>query len=137
MSASPKTGGSTSSGASPRTWADARGLSDDERRSPRYLRKAAGDGTPLLTTLTFDAVKSADQVAQEAKQGEDDKPKDNASVGGLLGGLARRAAQKRSAGQDENKTRATFMSSTTEILKISTDVATSDVAVPAGFKESK
>jgi len=95
------------------------------------------DGTPLLTTLTFDAVKSAEQVAQEAKQGEDDKPKDNASVGGLLGGLARRATQKRAAGPEENKTRATFMSSTTEILKISTDVAATDVSVPAGFKENK
>jgi hypothetical protein len=95
------------------------------------------DGTPLLTVMTFDAVKSADQVAQEAKQGDDDKTKDNSSVGGLLGGLARRAAQRRSGGQDENKTRVTFMTTTTEVLKISTDVAATDVAVPAGFKENK
>jgi len=97
------------------------------------------DGTPLTTTMTFDAVKSADQVAQEAKQGED-KPKDGGGVDGLLGGLARRAAQRRSGGQqDENKdkTRATFMTSTTEVLKISTDVAAADVAVPAGYKENK
>ena len=97
------------------------------------------DGTPLTTTLTFDAVKSADQVAQDSKQGDEDKSKDNSSVGGLLGGLARRATQKRSGGQDENKDKArvTFMTSTTEILKISTDVAAADVAVPAGFKENK
>jgi hypothetical protein len=95
------------------------------------------DGTPLMTVMTFDAVKSADQVAQEAKQGDDDKTKDNASVGGLLGGLARRATQRRSGGQDENKTRVTFMTTTTEVLKISTDVAATDVAVPAGFKENK
>jgi hypothetical protein len=96
------------------------------------------DGTPLMTVLTFDAVKSADQVAQEAKQGgDDDKTKDNSSVGGLLGGLARRAAQRRSGGQDENKTRVTFMTTTTEVLKISTDVAAADVAVPAGFKENR
>jgi hypothetical protein len=98
------------------------------------------DGTPLMTTMTFDTVKSADQVAQEAKQGDDDKSsKDNTSVGGLLGGLARRAAQKRSnsGGPDENKTRMTFMTSTTEVLKISTDVALTDVAVPAGYKENK
>lgn len=95
------------------------------------------DGTPLTTTLTFDTVKTADQVAQESKQSDDDKSKDNSSVGGLLGGLARRATQKRSGGQDENKPRATFMTSTTEILKISTEVAAADVAVPAGFKENK
>ncbi|MEP7305183.1 MAG: hypothetical protein ABJA98_06670 [Acidobacteriota bacterium] len=96
------------------------------------------DGTPLTTTLTFDTVKAADQVAQESKQSDDDKSKDNSSVGGLLGGLARRATQKRGA-QDENKDKArvTFMTSTTEILKISTDVAAADVAVPAGFKENK
>ena len=94
------------------------------------------DGTPLSTTLTFDTVKAADQVA--SKQSDDDKSKDNSSVGGLLGGLARRGAARRSGGdQDQNKPRATFMTSTTEILKISTDVAAADVAVPAGFKENK
>lgn len=95
------------------------------------------DGTPLTTTMTFDTVRSANQVAQDAKQGDDDKAKDNSSVGGLLGGLARRAAQRRGDAQDENKPRTTFMTSTTEILKISTDVAATDVAVPAGFKENK
>jgi len=94
------------------------------------------DGTPLSTTMTFEAVKAAADVAQESKQAEEDKPKDNATVGGLLGGLARRASQRKSSG-DENKARATFMTSTTEVLKISTDVAAADTAVPAGFKENK
>jgi len=96
------------------------------------------NGTPLSTTLTFDAVKSASDAAQESKESkaDDDKPSDKASVGGLLGGLARRASQRRSSG-DENKTRATIMTSTTDVLKIATDVAAADVAVPAGFKESK
>jgi len=95
------------------------------------------DGTPLMTTLTFDTVKSADQVTQDARPADDDKSKDTGGVGGLLGGLARRAAQKRSGGQDENKPRTTFMTSTTEFLKISTEVAATDVAVPEGFKENK
>jgi hypothetical protein len=95
------------------------------------------DGTPLMTTLTFDVVKSADQIAQDAKQGDDDKSRDNGSVGGLLGGLARRGIQRRSGAQDENKARTTFMTSTTEVLKISTEVAAADVAVPAGYKENK
>jgi hypothetical protein len=91
--------------------------------------------------MTFDAVKSADQVAQEAKQSDSaDKPQDNGSVGGLLGGLARRAAQRRGNGQngqEENKTRATIMTSTTEVLKVSSDVTAADLALPAGFKENK
>jgi hypothetical protein len=51
----------------------------------------------------------------------------------MLGGLARRAAKK----DDEPKQRTTFMTTTVEVLKLSTDVSASDVAVPAGFKETK
>jgi hypothetical protein len=101
------------------------------------------EGTPILTTVTFDAVKSAEQIAEEAKQGSDE-PKTTGSsdpVAGLLGGLARRAAQRRSGGdsapKNEDKTRVNFMTSTTEVLKISTDVDPAAVAVPAGFKENK
>lgn len=87
------------------------------------------EGTPIMTTMTFDVVKSADQVAQEAKPRDEDK----GSVGGLLGGLARRARR----GQDENKPRTTFMTSTNEVLKISTSVSATDVAVPSGFREDR
>jgi hypothetical protein len=90
------------------------------------------DGTPILTTLTMDAVKSQEQMAQEAKSGGSAQPP--GSVGGLLGGLARRAARRN---DDEAKARATFLTSTTEVLKIDTTVAATDVAIPAGFKESK
>jgi hypothetical protein len=105
------------------------------------------DGTPVLTTMTMDVVKSADQVAQEAKQGEakqsedDNKPSLGGGVGGLLGGLAKRAAQKKAAGQNDkqadNKNRATLMTSTTEILKVTTSVNASELAIPMGYKESK
>lgn len=88
------------------------------------------EGTPIMTTLTVDSVKSADQIAQESRQNDDSK----GSVGGLLGGLARRA-QRRSADQD-NK-RANIMTSTTEVLKVTTSVAPADVAVPAGFREDR
>ena len=58
--------------------------------------------------------------------------------GGIAGGLMRRATQKKSAESDQNqKGRTRVMSSTTEILKVVTDVSASDVAVPAGFKENK
>ena len=40
-------------------------------------------------------------------------------------------------GDDAAKARATFMTMTTEVLKVVTDVAPADVAVPAGFKENK
>ncbi len=94
------------------------------------------DGTAILTTVSMDGVKSADQLAQEQKQSQDDsKISASGGISGALGGLARRAARKKVEG--EPTARATIMTSTTEILKVATAVAPEDVAVPAGFKESK
>jgi hypothetical protein len=96
------------------------------------------DGTAILTTITTDAVKSAEQVAAEAKQAEaDSKPKMTTSVGGLLGGIAKKAATKKMSGDNAGKARSTFMTGTTEVLKVVTDVTPTDVAIPAGFKENK
>lgn len=92
------------------------------------------DGTAILSTVTMDAVKSEEQMAQAAKAAEDSKPA-AASVGGLLGGLARRATKKN--GDEGAKPRATFMTSTNEVLRVDTSVAAADVAIPAGFKENK
>jgi hypothetical protein len=88
------------------------------------------EGTAIMTTVTFDAVKSAEQLEAEKKQ---DEPKASGGIGGMLGGLARKAANK----DDEPKPRTTFMTSTVEVLKLATDVNAGDVAIPAGFNESK
>jgi hypothetical protein len=94
------------------------------------------DGTPILTTVTMDAVKSADEMSEERKQG-DAAPSPSAPPGGLggrlLGGLAKKVAKK----DDQPSSRATVMTATTEVLKVTTDVAAAEVAIPAGFKENK
>jgi hypothetical protein len=96
------------------------------------------DGTPIQTTTTMDAVKSAEQIAEEARAGGDDsKSTASGGVGGMLGGFAKKMAQKKSGGDDANKDRATFMTTTSEVLKVVTDISAADVAVPAGFKENK
>ena len=92
------------------------------------------DGTAVMTVLTFDAVQSAEQAAAEQKES---KPSASGGLGGIAGGLMRRAAQKKSDGDQNQKGRTKVMSSTTEILKVVTDVSAADVAVPAGFKENK
>jgi hypothetical protein len=92
------------------------------------------DGTAIMTTATMDGVKSADQLAAEQKDREgDSKPSVSGGVGGLLGGLAKRAAQKKMEG--DPKSRATVMTITNEVLKVVTDVAPADVAIPAGFSQ--
>jgi hypothetical protein len=90
------------------------------------------DGTAILTTVTVDGVKSADQMQAEQKQNEQEsKPTVSGGVGGLVGGLARRAARR----NDEPKARATIMTMTNEVLKVTTDVPASDVSIPEGFKQ--
>jgi len=91
------------------------------------------DGTAILTTVTMDAVKSAEQIAQEAK--EESKPSGGGGISGRLGGmLAKKIGPKK---DEPGKTRSTFMTMNTEVLKVATDVAPADIAVPAGFKENK
>ncbi len=91
------------------------------------------DGTPIATTITFDAVKSAEQMTAEAKQG-DSESKPSGGLGGMLGGFAKRV-KKNDA--DKPQQRTTFMTTNLEVLNLSTEVAAEAVAVPAGFKESK
>ena len=96
------------------------------------------EGTPIQTTTTMDAVKSEEQIADEARASSNDsKPAASGGVGGLLGGFAKKVAAKRMGGDDANKPRATFMTLTSEVLKVVTDVTPADVAVPAGFKENR
>jgi len=92
------------------------------------------DGTSILTTMTVDAVKSVEQLAEEQKQAQASSSSGNAgSISGAVGGLLRRAVVKK----EEPKARATFMTTTNEVLKVTTSVSDADVAVPAGFKEIK
>jgi hypothetical protein len=99
------------------------------------------DGTAILSTMTMEGVKSDAEMASQEKQAkqseENSKPNLGGGVGGLLGGLAKKAAAKKVGGDDAPKQRSAFMTTTTEILKVATDVAAADVAVPPGFKETK
>jgi hypothetical protein len=95
------------------------------------------DGTPIQTTTTMDAVKSPEQIAEETKAADADKPSAAGGVGGLLGGFAKKVAAKKMGGDDAGKPRTTFMTLNNEMLKVVTDVSAADVAVPAGFKENK
>jgi hypothetical protein len=94
------------------------------------------DGTAIQTTTTMDAVKSAEQLAQETKAAEDDnKSSGGGGISGRLGGmLAKKIGPKK---DDAAKPRVTFMTMNHEVIKVVTDVTAADVAVPAGFKENK
>jgi hypothetical protein len=83
------------------------------------------DGTPLSTAVSFESVKSQEQVAQESQQ--------KSSGGGGLGGMLARSVMKKG----DPKPRATIMTTQIEVQEISTSVAATDLELPAGFKEKK
>jgi hypothetical protein len=82
-------------------------------------------GTPLMTLMTFDAVKSPEAMKAESSQG-------SSSGGGLSGMLARKMMKK-----EDPKQRATIFTTQHEVLEIATSVAAPDLEIPAGFKEKK
>jgi len=92
-------------------------------------------GTAIQTETKIDAVKSAEEMAEEQKaQADDANQGGGGGLGGLVGGLARRATRKN---QEAPSSHTTVMTTTTELLKVATGVSAADVAIPAGFKEAK
>lgn len=125
--------GAVVAGASPQDMAAAMAMYPQMKPALDKMRAEGSkvEGTPILTTVTMDGVKSAEQLAAEQKgEGGSESPK---SIGGLLGGFAKKAAKK----GDAPKARATVLTTSVEVLKLTTDVDAAAVAVPAGFKESK
>jgi hypothetical protein len=83
-------------------------------------------GTALMTTTTFESVKSAEQM----KAAEQQSGGGGGGIGGMIG---RRIAGGR--GQAQQRTKNLTMSN--EVLSISTSVTDADVAIPVEFKQKK
>jgi hypothetical protein len=97
------------------------------------------DGTPILTTMTFDTVASAEQMKAQQENKQDDV---SASPGGLGGLLARKMMKKKSDDSASGPSsappgHANVMTMVTETLNVSKDVGAADIDVPAEFKEKK
>jgi hypothetical protein len=97
-------------------------------------------GTAVLTTTSFQTVASKEMTAKTAQQQKEaESAKSVPTIGGLFGGLAKRAIKndKDEATDPSTPGRSVLMTSTTELLKVSSAVTDADVAIPAGFKEKK
>jgi hypothetical protein len=110
------------------------------------LSKEDFDGTAIQTTTTVDAVKSAEQMKEEASRQSSSSASSNesappTSIGGAIGGFMRRRQQQqqeqKAAAANANPARATFMTISNEVLKITKNVSAADVALPTGLKETK
>src|SRR5688500_6595142 len=83
-------------------------------------------GTALDSTITFEAVKTKEQLAQAQEQ-------QKSSGGGGIGGLLAKKIMK----SDPPKARSTIFTTRHEILEVATSVDATDLAIPADFKEKK
>jgi hypothetical protein len=104
------------------------------------------DGTAVLTVVTLDAVANAEEQAKQQQQ----QPQSSTaqapptSVGGIGGAIGGRLGRRILGGGGQNASdapapstpgRATVMTSTHELVKVTPSVAETDIAVPAGFKQ--
>jgi hypothetical protein len=99
------------------------------------------NGTAILTESTMETVRSPEQAAEAKKQ----EPAESSSggvtsirgIGGMLGRRMARKKEEPSAAAASQQNKAVLFTSIHELLKVSTSVASSDLAIPAGFKEKK
>ncbi len=87
-------------------------------------------GTALLTNITFDGMKSAEEMKSASSQ------KSSGGGGGIAGGIGGMLAKKMGGGGPVQQ-RTTIMTTTLERLSIEPAATADDVAVPAGYKEKK
>jgi len=94
-------------------------------------------GTAILTDMRVEAVPpgTANQTSAAPPPPEEPKKK---GLGGMLGGLKKMAEQSEKNQDSESKPqRAIIMTTSVEMLKLTTDVDAAAVAMPAGFIEKK
>jgi len=83
-------------------------------------------GTALFTTMTFEGMKSAEQMKAASSQ-----ESGGGGISGRLGGMLARKMR----GPTEQ--RSTILTTTLERLSVEPSASADDVAIPAGFKEKK
>ena len=83
-------------------------------------------GTPLDSTMRFEAVLSDEQLAQA-------KADQQKSGGGGIGGMLAKRLMKK----EDPKQRATIFTSNHQFLEVAKSVAPADLAIPADYKEKK
>jgi hypothetical protein len=96
-------------------------------------------GTAILTEMRMESVPpgTANQASTQIAAPPAEEPKKK-GFGGMLGGLKKMAEQaEKNQGAEQKPQRAVVMSTSVEMLKLTTDVDAASVAIPAGFAEKK
>jgi hypothetical protein len=95
------------------------------------------EGTAILTEIKMESVPPGTANTTAAAVPAPEEPKKR-GLGGMLGGLKKMAeeAEKNNSG-NAKPSRAIIMTTSIEMVKLTTDVDAASVAIPAGFTEKK
>ena len=94
-------------------------------------------GTAILTDTRIEAVPPGTANQTSAAPAPEAAPAKK-GFGGMLGGLKKMAEENQKASNSDAKpTRSIIMTTTVEMLKLTTDVDAASVAIPAGYSEKK
>lgn len=95
------------------------------------------DGTAILTEMRMEAVPpgTANTTAEALPAPAPEQKKGR--FGGLLGGLKKMAEASQNNNSNAKPQRSIILTTSVEMLKLTPDVTTDAVAIPAGFKETK
>jgi hypothetical protein len=124
-------------GASAQDMATAMAMYPQVKPALDKMRAEGGklSGTAILTDMRVEAVPpgTANQTSAQPAPAEEPKKR---GLGGMLGGLKKMAeeAEKKDSGKPQ---RAVIMTTSVEMLKLTTDVDAAAVAMPQGFTEKK
>jgi hypothetical protein len=89
------------------------------------------EGYPIFATTLIEKVRSAAELAPKAEE-QEAAPTDAQGIGGFLTKkLGKKVFEKKPQARDR------LMTSTQEVLSVSTSVTDSDVAVPGGYMKEK
>lgn len=99
-------------------------------------KKVDMNGSAMRTVMTLETVARPGQAAEAEKS--EDSGGGPRSLGGLFGKPGKKLAKKDDSAKEGaagGPPRDVFMTATTELLKVASQVAPADVSIPAGFKQ--
>jgi hypothetical protein len=126
-------------GASPQDMAMAMAMYPQMKPALDKMRAEGGklQGTPILTDMRMESVPPGTANATSTALPAPEEPKKK-GFGGMIGGLKKMAEEsQKSQGSDKPAQRAIILTTSVEMLKLTTDVDAASVAIPAGFTEKK
>lgn len=130
--------GPAMSGASAQDMAMAMAMYPQMKPALDRMRAESGklEGTAILTEIRMESVPPGTANSTSAALPAPEPEQKKRGLGGMLGGLKKMAEQ---ANQDNSSNkpaqRSIFLTTSVEMLKLTTDVDAASVAMPAGFKE--